>query len=59
MTNYGVMTPAQKLSEKLPWTLKRLADLASNSASSWTADRVSLFQNIDPHLELLPELKLR
>jgi len=48
MANNGAMTPAQKLSEKLPWTLKRLADLAYNYWWSWTTDRVSLFQNIDP-----------
>jgi starch phosphorylase len=42
------MTPAQKLSEKLPLPLKRLADLAYNYWWSWTSERISLFQNIAP-----------
>ncbi len=50
MTNNSSMTPAQKLSEKLPLPLKRLADLAYNYWWSWTSERVSLFQNIDPSL---------
>ncbi len=48
MTNNCSMTPAQKLSEKLPLPLKRLADLAFNYWWSWTTERVSLFQNISP-----------
>ncbi len=46
MTNDGAMT-RQKLREKLPRTLKRLADLAYNYWWSWTTER-SLFQIIDP-----------
>lgn len=46
MTNDGAMT-TQKLREKLPRTLKRLADLAYNYWWSWTTER-SLFQIIDP-----------
>lgn len=48
MTNNCSMTPAQKLSEKLPLPLKRLADLAYNYWWSWTSERISLFQNIAP-----------
>lgn len=48
MTNNGALTPAQKLSKKLPQKLQRLADLAYNYWWSWTTDRVSLFRNIDP-----------
>ncbi|WP_239651560.1 DUF3417 domain-containing protein [Neosynechococcus sphagnicola] len=37
-----------KLREKLPLSLKRLADLAYNYWWSWTSDRIYLFQSIDP-----------
>jgi len=48
MTNKSAIAPAQKLSEKLPLPLKRLADLAYNYWWSWTSERVFLFQNILP-----------
>jgi glycogen phosphorylase len=41
-------TAVQALGEKLPFPLKRLADLAYNYWWSWTSDRVALFQTIDP-----------
>ncbi|MBD2435733.1 alpha-glucan family phosphorylase [Nostoc sp. FACHB-110] len=44
----SAMTAALRLSEKLPFPLKRLADLAYNYWWSWTSDRISLFQAIDP-----------
>ena len=50
MTDNCSIAPAQKLSEKLPLPLKRLADLAYNYWWSWTSERVSLFQNIDTAL---------
>ncbi|MBD1938444.1 alpha-glucan family phosphorylase [Microcoleus sp. FACHB-68] len=46
MTTDRSMTPAEKLAQKLPLPLKRLADLAYNYWWSWTTDRVSLFQRI-------------
>ncbi|HEY9805722.1 MAG TPA: alpha-glucan family phosphorylase, partial [Candidatus Obscuribacterales bacterium] len=48
MTNIAAMTPAAKLSAKLPLPLKRLADLAYNYWWSWANGHVSLFQNINP-----------
>ncbi|MDV2991061.1 MAG: Glycogen phosphorylase [Chroococcidiopsis sp. SAG 2025] len=48
MMNKSAIAPAQKLSEKLPLSLKRLADLAYNYWWSWTSERVFLFQNISP-----------
>ncbi|MGL4619247.1 MAG: DUF3417 domain-containing protein, partial [Chroococcidiopsis sp.] len=48
MMNKSAIAPAQKLSEKLPLPLKRLADLAYNYWWSWTSERVFLFQNISP-----------
>jgi glycogen phosphorylase len=42
------MTTIEHLRAKLPFPLKRLADLAYNYWWSWTDDRVSLFRNIDP-----------
>lgn len=48
MTNSCSMKPVQKLSEKLPLPLKRLADIAYNYWWSWTSERISLFQNISP-----------
>lgn len=41
-------TAALRLSEKLPFPLKRLADLAYNYWWSWSGDRIALFQTIDP-----------
>ncbi|ARV57481.1 alpha-glucan phosphorylase [Nostocales cyanobacterium HT-58-2] len=41
-------TAVQVLGEKLPFPLKRLAELAYNYWWSWTNDRISLFQTIDP-----------
>lgn len=40
--------PAAQLAAKLPFPLKRLADLAYNYWWSWTSDHVSIFRNIDP-----------
>ncbi|MEB3337279.1 MAG: alpha-glucan family phosphorylase [Leptolyngbyaceae bacterium] len=48
MTNNPVVTPAAKLSAKLPLPLKRLADLAYNYWWSWTNGHTSLFQIINP-----------
>ncbi|MBD2206394.1 alpha-glucan family phosphorylase [Calothrix sp. FACHB-1219] len=48
MANNSVMTAALRLSEKLPFVLKRLADLAYNYWWSWSSDRIALFQSIDP-----------
>lgn len=48
MANNGATIPAQKLSEKLPFPLKRLADLAYNYWWSWTDNRITLFKSIDP-----------
>lgn len=42
------MSPVEKLREKLPLPLKRLADIAYNYWWCWTSDRISLFRNIDP-----------
>lgn len=42
------MTTIETLRAKLPFPLKRLADLAYNYWWSWTSDRISLFRNIDP-----------
>jgi len=42
------MTAALSLSAKMPFPLKRLADLAYNYWWSWSSDRISLFQSIDP-----------
>lgn len=48
MVNDSSITPANRLGARLPLPLKRLADLAYNYWWSWTSDRISLFQNIDP-----------
>ncbi len=40
--------PAAQLAAKLPFPLKRLADLAYNYWWGWTGDRISIFRNIDP-----------
>lgn len=48
MANSSVITAAVRLSEKLPFPLKRLADLAYNYWWCWTSDRIALFQTIDP-----------
>lgn len=42
------MTTIETLRAKLPFPLKRLADLAYNYWWSWSCDRTSLFQNINP-----------
>jgi len=42
------MTTIETLRAKLPFPLKRLADLAYNYWWSWTSDRISLFQSISP-----------
>jgi starch phosphorylase len=48
MIHPASLTPADKLREKLPVSLKRLADLAYNYWWSWTPERLSLFQTINP-----------
>ncbi|MBH8566053.1 alpha-glucan family phosphorylase [Nostoc sp. CENA67] len=48
MANSSAITAAVRLSEKLPFPLKRLADLAYNYWWCWTSDRIALFQTIDP-----------
>ncbi len=47
MTN-SLVTPAVKLSETLPASLKPLADLAYNYWWCWTNNHNSLFENINP-----------
>ncbi|MFH7024485.1 MAG: alpha-glucan family phosphorylase [Heteroscytonema crispum UTEX LB 1556] len=47
MANSSAMTAASSLRDKLPFPLKRLADLAYNYWWSWSSDRVALFQSID------------
>ena len=42
------MKPVEILKEKLPITLKPLAEIAYNYWWSWTSERLSLFRNIDP-----------
>ncbi|MBW4641759.1 MAG: alpha-glucan family phosphorylase [Goleter apudmare HA4340-LM2] len=48
MVKTSAITAASRLSEKLPFPLKRLADLAYNYWWSWTSDRITLFKSIDP-----------
>ncbi|MBD2448227.1 alpha-glucan family phosphorylase [Nostoc sp. FACHB-152] len=48
MANSSAKSASLRLREKLPFPLKRLADLAYNYWWSWTSDRISLFQTIDP-----------
>ncbi|WP_017719015.1 alpha-glucan family phosphorylase [Kamptonema formosum] len=48
MTKERVIAAAEKLAQKLPLPLKRLADLAYNYWWSWTTDHVSLFRQINP-----------
>ncbi|MBW4558903.1 MAG: DUF3417 domain-containing protein [Trichormus sp. ATA11-4-KO1] len=48
MANSSAITAATRLSEKLPFPLKRLADLAYNYWWCWTSDRIALFPTIDP-----------
>ena len=48
MIHPASLTPADKLRDKLPVSLKRLADLAYNYWWSWTPERLSLFQTINP-----------
>jgi glycogen phosphorylase len=43
-----MVTPVDQLRARLPVSLRRLADLAYNYWWSWTSDRISLFQSIDP-----------
>ncbi|MBD2464806.1 alpha-glucan family phosphorylase [Oscillatoria sp. FACHB-1407] len=47
MTN-ELYSPVETLRARLPIPLKRLADLAYNYWWSWTNDRISLFQTINP-----------
>lgn len=42
------MKAVEKLKQKLPITLKPLAEIAYNYWWSWTPERISLFRNIDP-----------
>ncbi len=48
MVNTLHKTPAAHLSDRLPRSLKRLADLAYNYWWSWASDQVSLFETINP-----------
>lgn len=48
MVNTSAVTPASRLSAKLPRLLKRLADLAYNYWWCWVPDQVSLFETINP-----------
>ncbi|NET39776.1 MAG: glycosyltransferase family 1 protein, partial [Cyanothece sp. SIO1E1] len=48
MMHDDAMTPAARLATKLPFSLRRLADLAYNYWWSWTFDRLALFQSISP-----------
>ena len=48
MTTNSASTPVQELRKKLPVSLQRLADLAYNYWWSWSSDRATPFQNIDP-----------
>jgi starch phosphorylase len=41
-------SPVERLRARLPISVKPLADLAYNYWWSWTSDRISLFQPIDP-----------
>ncbi|MBW4522862.1 MAG: alpha-glucan family phosphorylase [Scytolyngbya sp. HA4215-MV1] len=50
MIHPASVTPADKLREKLPVSLKRLADLAYNYWWSWTPERLSLFQTVNPDI---------
>lgn len=48
MINASRMTPVAQLSDRLPASLKRLADLAYNYWWCWTPDLISLFETINP-----------
>ncbi|MEB3295681.1 MAG: alpha-glucan family phosphorylase [Synechococcales bacterium] len=48
MTNLNIPTPAVQLSERLPKSLKRLAEIAYNYWWCWQPDAISLFVMIDP-----------
>lgn len=48
MTTNELNSPVERLRARLPIPLKRLADLAYNYWWSWTGDRISLFQTINP-----------
>lgn len=50
MVNDISLSPVVQLAAKLPTPLKRLADLAYNYWWSWTPERISLFQSIEPEL---------
>jgi glycogen phosphorylase len=48
MVNESLNSPIERLRATLPISINRLADLAYNYWWSWTSDRVSLFQTINP-----------
>ncbi|MBW4538053.1 MAG: alpha-glucan family phosphorylase [Myxacorys chilensis ATA2-1-KO14] len=48
MTYTTTAAPVDRLSAKLPSSLKRLADIAFNYWWCWTPDMISLFQTISP-----------
>ena len=48
MVNLSSSTLVARLSTRLPNSLKRLADLASNYWWCWVSDQVSLFETINP-----------
>jgi starch phosphorylase len=48
MITEHLSSPANRLQQKLPLPLKRLADLAENYWWSWTTDRLYLFRDINP-----------
>jgi glycogen phosphorylase len=50
MANLNIPTPAVQLSERLPKSLTRLAELAYNYWWCWQPDAISLFVMIDPTL---------
>lgn len=48
MTLSTISKPADRLKQKLPLPLQRLADLAYNYWWCWSSERLSLFQTINP-----------
>lgn len=48
IVSQSASTAVEQLREKLPYTLKPLANLAYNYWWCWTGDRISIFRNIDP-----------
>jgi glycogen phosphorylase len=48
MVNPSTSAPAARLSQRLPQSLQRLADLAYNYWWCWTSGQISLFETINP-----------